>query len=431
MSGSNRQERMLSRNFWSCFKDRYWEKEPGLFSQLFEKPLISPSEAFDAAVCASGLYRERDDNVAIRFYIEEGEIASALSKYLPRPSDGSLANYARRISRQINHRRFGFVLGEIQMYRVSIWQSLRDFLHDFYTHTGIPLQPAGATLFIGDYKKTPFGVHRGTSGNFKFIVDGRKRMRLWPSTHFRNDPRGDHFLNYERDLKASTALTGGPGDVIYWPSDSWHSGENRRGVSTSISLALFVEDRLSVQQEVLNEAVRYTQQKLDARGPTHSFAGDGSDTRRIRPLIKKTGKIFAKITEDPALEEVVVARYLNRITALGFTAVPPPAKADKLKSDSFIRLDPAYPVKWVRHSDQEIICSANGHSFLISAHPSVPRLFQLLNRGDRHRVGDLVDRYAGICQTDEYRFEAKRKDISDVLTKLLSLRAIQFCSAGL
>jgi hypothetical protein len=131
------------------------------------------------------------------------------------------------------------------------------------------------------------------------------------------------------------------------------------------------------------------------------------------------------------LEDAFVARYLNRITGLGFTAVPPPAKADKLKDNSLIRLDPAHPVKWMRQSDQEIICSSNGYSFKISAHPSVLKLFQLLNRGDRHRVGDLLDRFAGICQADEYRFEAKRKDISDVLRKLLSLRAVQFCSGGL
>ena len=327
---------MLSREFWSRFKNRYWEKEPGLFSQLFEKPLISPAEAFDAAVRASDLYRARDDNVAIRFYIEEGEIASDLSKYLPRARDGTLAKYARRISQQISHRRFAFVLGETQIYRLSIWQSPR-FPLRFYTRTDIPLQPASATLFIGDYEKTPFGVHRGTSGNFKFIVDGRKRIRLWPSAHFRNDSRGDHFLNYERDLKASTVFTGCPGDVIYWPSDSWHSGENARGVATSISLALFVEDRLSLRQEVWNEAVRYTQQDLDAAGPPHSFTDDGSSTRRIRPLIKRTGKIFARITADPALEESVVARYLNRLTGLGFGEVPPPAKADKLRNDFFVQ----------------------------------------------------------------------------------------------
>lgn len=424
MSESRRYGKMLPKEFWLRFKKRNWQKRPALFPNLLGRPLIPATEAFDGALRASDLYRKGDDSVAIRFYIEEGEIASDLSKYLPRARDRTLASYTRRISRQISHRRFAFVLGEIQIYRLSIWQSLRNFLHDFYAHTGIPLQPAGATLFIGDYKKTPFGVHRGTSGNFKFIIAGRKRMRLWPSAHFRSDPRGDHFLNYERDLKASTALTGGPGDVIYWPSDSWHSGENREGVATSISLALFVEDRLSVQQEVWNEAVRYTQKQLNTTGAARSFRDDGSNTRRIRPLIKKTGKIFAKIAAAPALEEAVAARYLNRITAFGFAAVPPAAKADKLKDDSFIRLDPNYPVKWLRQSDQEIICSSNGHSFQLSAHPSVLKLFQLLNRGGRHRVGDLLDRYAGICQAGEYRFEAQRKDISSILKKLLSLRAI-------
>ncbi len=416
MNESRQHGKKLSRNFWSRFKERHWEKQPSLFA----KPLISPSEAFDAAVRASDLYRERDASVAIRFYIDEGEIASDLSKYLPRTKDRTLANYARRISKQISHRRFAFVLGETQIYDLSIWQSLREFLRDFYLHTGIPLQPAGATLFIGDYNKTPFGVHRGTSGNFKFIVDGRKRMRLWPSAHFRNDPRGHHFLNYERDLKASTALTGSPGDVIYWPSDSWHSGENIGGVATSISLALFVEDRLSLQREVWNAAVRYAEREIDAARPTRFFADDGRDTKRIRQLIAKTRKIFLKATTDPALREEVAARWLNRITGLGFTAVPPPGKTDKLNDNSLIRLDHASPVKWVRHSNQEIICSANGHSFVFTAHPSALKLLQLLNRGGLHRVGDLL----GLSQGDEYRFEATRKSIRDLLRKLLSLRAI-------
>jgi len=431
MSGPQRQEKVLSRGFWSRFKKRHWEKEPGLFSQLFAPPLISPSEAFDAAVRASDLYRQRERNVAVRFYIEDGEIASDLSKYLPRARDGTLANYARRISQQISHRQFAFVLGETQTYGLSIWQALRDFLHDFYTHTGIPLQPAGATLFIGDYKKTPFGVHRGTSGNFKFIVDGRKRMRLWPSAHFRNDPRGDHFLNYERDLKASTTLTGCPGDIIYWPSDFWHSGENIGGVATSLSLALFVEDGLSFRQEVWNALVRRVEEDLDRDGAARSHSrGDQIDTRRIRGLIAGTGKTFVKTIARPEVAEAIAARWLNRITGFGFAAVPPPAKANKLKDDSFIRLDPAYPLKWAHHRDGEIICSASGHSFLVSAHPSVLKLLHLLNRGDHHRVGDLVDRYAGIRQTDGCRFEATRADIRGLLRKLLSLRAITAQSEG-
>jgi len=41
-----------------------------------------------------------------------------------------------------------------------------------------------AALFFGDYEKTPFALHDGESSNFKFVIEGRKKLQLWPDKFF-------------------------------------------------------------------------------------------------------------------------------------------------------------------------------------------------------------------------------------------------------
>jgi hypothetical protein len=86
------------------------------------------------------------------------------------------------------------------------------------------------------------------------------------------------------------------------------------------------------------------------------------------------------------------------------------------------------PILYLRDNRNEIFCSANGHAFAVTAHPSIIKLVAHLNEGKPDRVGTLVERYAGWSNVGT-KVPATPEEIRLVLEKLCSLRAIA-CTAG-
>lgn len=421
----------LGSAFWLRFKKKQWEKRPALFRDLFSPPLITAEESFDAVVDACEQYRRGHADVPLRFYLDEGQFASNPDKYLPEVSDGSPTRYAQRLGRMTGRRPFALIIREIQAHNFSMWWKLREFLHEFYVTTGIPLQDARATLFFGNYAKTPVGLHRGSSSNFKFIILGRKRMRLWPDKYFRGKAEADHCLDYERYGRAGKSLAGRAGDVIYWPSDCWHVGENIGGLALSISLALFVKDPLFLERDIWEQASRRTAARVGrSRTPASNPEKVSRDIAAMPKLLRQCQTGFAETAGGPEMAETLKARWLNRASSLGFTSMPAPPPIGRLTNDERVTADKAFPILWSAGCDHEIICSANGHSFSLPAHPRVLHLFRVLNRGGTHRVRELMAKHAGTAAIDGCEFEATPADIRHILEKLYQLRAVQVVTSA-
>lgn len=321
----------LSSEFWAEFAAEIWEKRPALYRQPFAPPLVAPAELFRATLRASRLYRDEAEDVPLSFYIEHARVVASVADYLPTAADKNMERYARRISRMLDGRRFALIIEDIQAYSPSLWRRFTSFLGPL--DEAIPEVGARrkATVFIGDYAMTPSGLHVGTSGNFKFVVSGRKRMRLWPDAFFRGRKGVNHTTHVEPFLRKATTLEAAPGDIIYWPSDQWHVGEALGGLAVSISLAIFVQTRASEPQ----------------RG-----------------------------------DERAIAAWLNQQTSGGFAHVPGPVPRG-LKMSAHLRGVAPRPILWRHGRNGEIICSANGHAFAIQENERAIALLERLNTGER------------------------------------------------
>ena len=426
-SHGNRERFALSPAFWAHFEREHWEKRPLLIKNPFAEPILSPEATFKTLVRASQRAGSTDD-LPIGFYVDYGRLIAEVRKYLPLAADGSNRGYAERLSRALQGRRFALIAQEFQAENALLWFRLREFVRGLFAVVGVPGQGAKATLFMGDYEKTPVGLHDGNSSNFKFIIEGRKKMRLWPGEFFRGKEEVERTLDYERFADGGVTLEGEPGDIIYWPSSNWHIGEPVDGLAVSISLALFVHDQPSAPHEIWAQLARRIEESI---GTTAIGDHDLFNPKQLPPR-KRTVTAVANLaarhlresSRDPELGEQIDAMWLNRATSFGFEFVPPPLPPKSLGDDAVVQGSAEYPIAWLPASDDEMICSVNGHSFSIAANPNIIALFKKLNRAGSHRVRDLLDDFAGTIVRREVEFGATREEIRALLEKLCGLRAL-------
>jgi 50S ribosomal protein L16 3-hydroxylase len=414
----------LPAHFWAGFRRTHWEAKGTVLRQPFATPIASPGEVFRCLVKAGERYRPRSHDADVEFCLEGAALLADVGKHLPRAGDRTAAAYGRRVTGLLEGQRFGLVVSELQQYGAPLWFRLRDFVRGLVAAVGTPAT-AKATLFLGNYRNTPFGVHRGQSSNFMFVIEGRKRILGWPDAYMRRhkaDPT--YTLDYRRYRKDAVVLEGTPGDILYFPSDYWHIGEDVGGLSMAVSLMLFMEARPA------EHVLPHVEERLATRlGAGTSRPGRSARRGTLRPVPGVSSYVESALTalramgRDTALRRMLTAAGLNHATGSGFTAVPPPLVARTLAETAVVRGHPEYPIRWLSGGTGEILCSANGHAFTIAAHPKIPALIERLNGGEPYRVGDLVREYAGAAGKGSGR-ALPRIEVRTLLSKLASLRAL-------
>jgi hypothetical protein len=402
--------------FWSGFHRRFWGRRGTVLRDPAGTPLACADHVFARLVAVSEHWGGADRSFVPELFVEHAQALTDIDRFLPTKSDGSIAEWAARVTSRLEGRTFGFVVDDYHVHDELVWRRVREFLRGLYDVTGLPGEEAKVTLFLGNYARTPFGLHRGRSDNFMFAVDGIKRIRAWPDAFFRDKPDMTNRLDYDRYNDASVVLEARPGDVIYWPASYWHIGEDAGGPSIAISVALFMDPQpgsdlaQTIEQEIATRSVGGRRQR------TWTGAGIKADVQRDLRTLRQ-------IARGPSLARALAADRLNRVTGAGFTRVPPPAPARALAAADVVRGDPDFPLRWVTVGD-ELVCSANGHAFALPADPRMPALLRRLSSSEPLRVGDLMARYSGTVQRGVVEFTASRREIHTLLERLLALRAI-------
>jgi len=225
------------------------------------------------------------------------------------------------------------------------------------------------TLFLGNYRNTPYGVHLGGASNFKFVIAGRKRMRVWDDASVRDKDALSFTNRYRSRLSGSIALDGAPGDVLYFPSSYWHVAEDSGRLSLSISVDLFVQPE-----------------------PTY----------------------------HPPTDAESLLLSINRSTASGFDDVPAVRPPRRLASADVIRGDPRRPIQWTKGKGRELVCSANGHACSAPRLRAVTSLLARLNAGAPICVRDAVRDHSGAGLS--------RGGVRALLEKLYAFRAVEIIS---
>lgn len=429
----------VASGFWENFVEQYWEKKPVVLKQPFGNPPLTSTEIFEATVAASDQFRAGRPGVPLRLFIERSRLSQDLGLHFPEASDGSLSHYTERLQARLGEQRFMFVLNNLQVYSYHLWAKMRNFLNGLYELTGVPSGAVDTDVFIGNYKRTAAGIHKDAAGTFTFVVEGRKRMVVWPYEFFQErlgnkDYRKHYFqfdgLDHDCFRDQATVLEGEPGDVLYWPSTYWHVGESDEPLHVSLNLSFYFPwQPLKFIGSTVNKLVE-SSLGTAAWAEMYSFNPKNiKETAQALPQeITLAMDALKQASSHPLFQKTAQLSWVSRVTGFGFSEVPPPLPLKALVESDIIQADPNYPIVWIPCSDYEMICSANGHSFTVPAHSNIAALIDLLNTGAKLRVKNLQDEFSGMTTDQQVEFELSGEDICILLARFYSWRALTVVS---
>jgi len=231
----------LNSTFWRSFAKTVWEKNPQLIKNI-QTPVTSLDESriFELLVAYSDQCRKRKNSAGIKLFID-GQLQPEFNtlQMLPRKKDKSLLKYHDRMSQYFSD--YCLVCDELLQVNKKTQNLVADFTMDLYREIGLPNRFSEMGLYLGNYKKTPFGVHVDGCGVFSFPIVGRKKFRLWKPAFVKKNPQLNGTFSYGRYKKDSVLLELGRGDMCYWPSTAWHIAESTGEFSATWSIGVWLD----------------------------------------------------------------------------------------------------------------------------------------------------------------------------------------------
>ncbi|MGZ3772049.1 MAG: JmjC domain-containing protein, partial [Bdellovibrio sp.] len=201
---------------------------------------------------------------------------------------------------------------------------LTEFTDELYRHVGFPNRFSEMGLYLGNYRKTPFGVHVDSCGVFSFPVVGLKRFRLWTPAFVKKNPGLDRAFKYDKYKKNSRLLEVGPGDMTYWPSSAWHIAESDGSFSATWSLGVWVDQPY---KEMFSHGLKHLlDKKLGPVGaavttPFKSlYSATGQVTELPEAYLQSIDLLQNLTTQE--LQETFLKSWMKHISLQGFKTVP-------------------------------------------------------------------------------------------------------------
>jgi hypothetical protein len=387
----------LGKDFWRGFTRTYWNRKPTVIRAPFQEPIVTPAEVFRGVVAARRRLRQPTDD--FKLLIGGRRIVLDLDRWLPRAQDVSLERYHARLKRAGARGELGSNAIDFQdELGWTFYNRLRQFLRGLYEIAGVPPR-AEAELFLGNYRRTPSGVHRDQADIFCFAIEGKKCFRLWPAEAIRSSSPETGPVPYENHLKRSVCVEGMPGAIFYWPSSYWHIAESGGQLGSSLSVGLFYGFSFS---RAIAASMGEWSREVD---------GDGRDPIGSLPFSKsKVSPELALIAQRAEgrpgrLTQRLMRRWLEQTTGYGFDRIPRvTGRAPQLARR--VRANPISPVlHWKFNGD--LVISVNGRSIAVAYHPGIVRMLSRLNRGTPCEVKDLL-RFGGRRPRREARQALRR-----------------------
>lgn len=385
---------------WEIFFKDYWDKYPVLIKKPFAETIISKSDLLllfqlQTKKILSGKTAELTfydkHRVSLSGTTASKRYLTGMEPYLPGSDWQDLDSYLKWLATHKRYEEFCIYVNSPHTHQ-HIWEKMRAYFKVIFEST--PMSPAGMNtdIFIGNYKKTNFGAHKDQLSNFMFMVFGCRRMLLWSDDVWKRqlkNPNDDKFVlqDYEIFRTESIEVNLEPGDLLYWPSEYWHVGENDGNLSGSINID-YVQPSLAIDLDtVLQNAVsKIAKQESKKHRKNHDL-----DFYRFQPnadgqmdipnnLVTRYEFLVDNFDDNRIYRFFLESEWLRKLSAMGFNKALSIREPVELTSDTIIYSDSDFPILY-KPMDEKVIISHSGALLLVNFHPMLFRLISKINTG--------------------------------------------------
>lgn len=381
---------VLDHAFWSDFAQNFWERKPLVLRQV-RSPLVEMdhTEVFRLLVLYANHCRKIRNAHGFKFFLDGERIHQGETlTLLPRQSDKSLLGYHKRMNDMFED--YCLVCDELLRVNLNKQALLSDFTRDLYQQVGFPNRFSEMGLYLGNYRKTPFGVHVDECGVFSFPVVGTKRFRIWEPSYVQKNPDLNRAFKYEKHKAKSLLLEAAPGDMTYWPSSSWHIAESDGSFTATWSLGVWVN---RPHHEMIQESV--TQLIATRLGPhadqtMTNFKNLFTSTGEVRelPAVMQTSLAVLNQLSSADFKTALLKDWMLHISKDGFKTPPLVEGKTKLGLESTLKIGSS-PLLWLQSaSDTKLYVACSGVLVEFSQETGrVLKLIRDLNSGKACRIG--------------------------------------------
>ncbi|EEE44627.1 hypothetical protein [Roseibium alexandrii] len=391
-------------DFWRAFHRDNWEKRPGVFHGAFSDPANAACDIVPALKAAASAWRA-GESTNFGIWINGRRPELEYQRFFIADGDTTVEDYVDRIIAEPDVDELCFTHFNLQSYSPMLWFRARDFLHGLLPLTGLPMDEIDLDIFTGRYARTPGGIHTDAASTFMCVLQGTKRMYVWPADYFDDKDvaiAGEGAVrtivdsDYGAFMDDATELVGGPGDVLYWPSTAWHISVPN--VSDAFSLVLniglfFSQKPAPMFGSVFDELVGSYFDDRFQWGDTYTFSRE--QAQQMATGLPGQEAEAARLLSAPGIGEMVehamAERWLQRVSAGGFRRIPPRSRVPEDAEE--ISVNPRFPILY-RATGEHLTVAANGH--LLQAPNTAAHLaaIALLNDGGIHEIPDLAEKCA-------------------------------------
>jgi ribosomal protein L16 Arg81 hydroxylase len=380
----------LPRNFWKFFAEKYWENKPTAIRNALLPVLdIKADEIFRWLLAYSDICRRTRSADGIKFYIDgNAQYVEEIIELLPVEKDRSLLGYHRRMQEMFSD--YCLVCDELLQVSREKWPVIANFTNAIYQHVGYPNRFAEIGLYLGNYKKTPFGVHVDGCGVFSIPVIGTKTFRLWAPNFVEKHPSLKESHRYSSFKKNSTLLSAVPGDIVYWPSPYWHVAESEGEFSATWSLGVWVDKPLAKIISETLEPLLTARLESDADLRSIEFSPDaltGGELIELPPALRRSWAAIQKLNEAQ-WQEALRRFWSHKLSTQGFKNPPRPGDFDKMNPHRPFKLVSGSLIHWTKLLNGSFEISVYGKSFQIKKHSRLTDILKRLNDGKTITLGN-------------------------------------------
>lgn len=377
-----------SKNFWSDFVLQNWEQKPVHYkkAQLSILQLTAP-QIFKWLVDYSDHCRKTQTAQGIKFYIDgESQYQNEVLQALPLKSDKSFLGYHTRMGAIFPD--YCLVCDELIQVSGNAWNTLGEFTKSLYEKVGLPNRQAEIGLYLGNYKKTPFGVHVDGCGVFSIPIVGEKKFRLWTDAYVKKNPDLEMAFDYTKHLKKSTVMDAKPGHLTYWPSSAWHIAESSGAFSATWSIGIWVDQNYhdvvieTLKPLLLKKLKNDNTKKLIPFIPNKTQSGE---IKNLPSLMKRSADEIARLTKNE-LNDLFMKKWLTLTSMNGFKKAPKINKKINLITTDKVFLPHTSGIVWAKLSSGVICLSYLGQIVELKNIKTNLIFLRKLNSGTQFKV---------------------------------------------